>query len=212
MEHPDLLEITETQQEMIEADGADLFVSISGTAYFSRQAALTKAHEVAGLVVALKKFGLAENQIRLQDVSVETITGTFSKSSSATYSLKIENVSPSQVAEVTSIIAAQPNVSLDSTDWLFSQTETRRAVLVEQCARRAKERAQALAQVLGVQLLSVYELYDPESRRGGACYSIQRSRSQASAMIEEWDLDVSHAQALEVKLNVKFRISAFDGS
>jgi len=79
----DCINVSETETQELASDRADLFVTVRGSSFFTGQAALHKAREVAQLVSNLTNFGLAQSDIQLQSVTAETASGVLGKTSAA---------------------------------------------------------------------------------------------------------------------------------
>ena len=221
MEHPDFIEVRTSKQIEVEADRADVFVTMRGSSLVTGQSALNKAREVAQLVAELKNFGLEESQVKLQSVHAETQSGILSKTSSAMYSLKIDGVTTEQLPDVLGIVTDQKNATLNYLSWRFPDDDAARDVLLDECLQRANAKAQRIATQLKVQLQGIYEMSEVGNRdeglwRVGAAqnedYDMLAVKSRARVSSQELGLAVSHSKTIEVEITIKYRVSAFDAA
>ena len=218
MEHPDYIEVLSTHRAVLEADRADVIVKVAGSSLFHGQAALQKAQEVAALVADLKAYGVAESQIRLQNVRAETSGGTLTRSSSATYWLLIQDVALAKFADVLGIVTGRKNAAFEDLHWRYPDHTAVFDGLREQCLERIAVQAGQVARSLNVRLLGVYELTErqDDDSRGyvTGLASVKKARQQSLAVPqvtqEDLGLEVSHAKELELTLRAKYRISEFE--
>ena len=216
MNTPDTIAIETTQRARVEAQRADFFVSVAGSALFSGATALKKAREVAELVAMLKNCGVEETQIHVESVRVESASGTFSKSSSAHYGLRIENIALARVADAVGAVASARNASLNRIEWKFAPEKPLRDGLRAQCLDEALERARIVAAKLGVKLIGVFEMKEKwdgtqthGEPRSGAIVNMSRARHIAPVSEDELGLAVSHAEEVTMTLLIRFRVSEF---
>ncbi len=172
---PDLLRVVITREDELEASHADLRVTVRGSSLVTGSAALTKAREVAALVSALGGIGVPEGSIRVEDVAVQVESGLLTKSSSATYTLKIRCAKLESLADVLGVITSQKNVQLGHIDWGYPESDDLRTRALVDCATRATERARRIADALGVKLLGVHRFGEPELQAGVARDSHRRA-------------------------------------
>lgn len=216
MTHPDTISIEASQSARVEANRADILVSVAGASLFSGAVALQKAREVAELVAALKTIGIEEAQIKIESIRAQNQSGAFSKVSSVTYSLKLENVPLERIADAIGIITSAKNATLGYLDWKFADETPLRDALRAQCLQMALDRVKIIAQTLGVRLIGVYELKEEwqgtqkpvQNRRyisGGSESAIMRARVSE----EELGLAISHAEEVLLQLEIQFRVSEF---
>ena len=211
--------VTVSHEEEIEADHADLFVTIRGASLFTGQAALTKAREVAQLVAALQAVGISDSEIRLQGVRADVTSGVLGKTSSATYSLKIRCARLEMLAETLGAITSQKNTSLQSLVWGYADNEEQKLQWLDACIAQANAKAQRVAAGLEVRLLGVVsfsETYtDPEAgvspRSQSDGFGVSRARNP-STFTEDLGMEVSHTKTIKLTISVTYRVSAFEAS
>jgi uncharacterized protein YggE len=214
---PDTIKITASQREEIQATLADLYISIKGSSLVSGDAALKKAREVSLLVEELTRFGLPAEAIHLQSVHAEAASGGLLRSSSATYRLRIRCEKLEQFADLLGIITAQKNATLERVDWKYPDEAVQTATL-EKALVKATDKARSIAEKLGVKLLGVYNLaentLDFETPAPQALFATQAKApvARAAGMLPQPDLglDIQHSKLIEVRVEVEYRISAFE--
>lgn len=212
MNHPDIITIAAERREDIEADRADLKVTISGASLVTDRAAQNKAREIRDLAAALSPLGVSESQIKLQSVRLESAGGAILKSSSATYVLKIADVSTAILGDILGTLAAQKNLKLDGISWRYLAEETTRAQLLDECLDEAKSKAERIAERLGVRLLGVHEFreYSHGEARGAEMMDFLAAPKLARARqmdAEDFGIALSHSKEIKLGVEVQFRVS-----
>jgi len=219
MEQPDIIKVEVTHEEEVQADHADLFVTIKGTSLVTGEAALTKAREVSQLVTDLTTFGTDAADIHLEGVHAEVTSGILSKTSSAHYSLRIRCQKLEALADVLGVITTQKNTTLSYIKWGYpDEGDVRDAWLVE-CIQRANEKARKIAEGLGVRLVGVHtfaESYnDPESAyqpmpAGAFDEDRMMVKRRQRVTSEDLGMEVSHAKKVTLRIEVQYRVSEFE--
>jgi uncharacterized protein YggE len=212
--------VTISHEEEIEADHADLFVTIRGASLFTGQAALTKAREVAQLVAALHTVGISDSEIRLQGVRADVTSGVLGKTSSATYSLKIRCSRLELLADTLGAITSQKNTSLQSLIWGYGDNEEQRLQWLDACIIRANAKAERIARGLGVRITGIVRFSegnaDPEANHVLTYDSLEpqmmsryRTRSVSS---DELGVEVSHSKTVTLTITVIYRVAPYETS
>lgn len=214
MKQPDTITIQVVGDDELNADRADLYVTIKGRSLFTGQEALKKAGEVRELVEGLTDFGLQEEDILIQSIQADVSTGVIGKQSSATYRLRIRCRKLGELADILGIITSQKNTTLDRIAWRYSEYEEFKMTLLEQCLSKSMQKAERVAVALGVDLLGIYEFYeevrDPESGvYPQPLAASPRAARARSGMKEELGLSVSHAKRVTLNVTTKYRVSRF---
>jgi uncharacterized protein YggE len=148
--------ITATRRQEITADKADLQVTIKGSSLVTGSAALKKAKEVNELVTALLAVGVKEDELSLRGIQVQSSNGVLTRTSSASYTLRIRCSRLELLGEILGAISAQKNVSLDHLNWRYPDLKPLQKELLDSCIAEAKERAAHIAGALGVKLLALH--------------------------------------------------------
>lgn len=210
---PDTIKVSASHKEEISASRADLFVTVKGSSVVSGDQAMKKAREVSQLVEALTRFGLGAEAVQLQGVHIETSSGALLKSSSATYRLKIRCDKLEQIAELLDIIAGQKNALLERIAWKYDEEEARERGLLA-ALEKAKDRAEKVAETLGVKLLGVYDLienvFDEETPYPRFAAQAMPDRSMGKAAPEpSLGMDIQHSKTVTVNVDIWYRVSGF---
>lgn len=210
---PDTIKVSASHKDEISASRADMFVTVKGSSVVSGDQAMKKAREVSQLVEALTSFGLGAEAVQLQGVHIETSSGALLKSSSATYRLKIRCDKLEQIAELLDIIAGQKNALLERIAWKYDEEEARERGLLA-ALEKAKDRAEKVAETLGVKLLGVYDLienvFDEETPYPRFAAQAMPDRSMGKAAPEpSLGMDIQHSKTVHVGVDIWYRVSAF---
>jgi hypothetical protein len=194
----------------VSATGADVFINIRGSSMFTGQAALTKAKEVAALVESLVGAGLQKDQIFVHNVCMSVESGTFSKSSSAQYMLKIK-VDIDLLSEVLTAIANSKSGTLQRIEWRYDEPTESELAWIEEGLVAAKAKAERVARGLDTKIIGLRDCLvtkDPPARTVtqfsdslGSVPTMARYRTTV-------DLGMPIAQVTEktVYLNIRFQV------
>src|SRR6185437_2133667 len=97
-------------------------------------------------------------------------SGLLTKSSSATYTLRVRCNKLDTLADVLGAITSQKTVELQNLEWGYPDDEALRTGWLVKCAQRANERAKQLSEALGVKLLGVHRFGEPEANAHAQMY------------------------------------------
>ena len=146
----------------------------------------------------------------------EVSSGLISKSSSATYGLKLRIRRLEAFGDVLGAITSQRNVQVQQVEWGYLEDDARRDGWLVLCAQKAGGRAKLLAAAMGVDLLGVHSFHEgalseEESPQLGNGYSaVPKRRAVRSYMgsmtSDELGLQVTHTRKVGVQVLVKYRI------
>ncbi len=205
----DLIRIVASENEDVDADQADLLVTVEGSSLVTGSAALKKAREVAVLVSALAEVGIEERSIGVERIEARTTSGLLSKSSSAVYTLKIRCEAIETLGDVVGAIAAQKNAQLTQTVWRYDESAEGEARRLAAAAKRAEVKASAVAKALGVRLLSVHRLVEGTAPLAShavpaAPEGFAPSRARMSA--EDLGLAVTNKKRVTTTVTVDFNV------
>ena len=210
---PDTIKVSALHREEIFASHANLFVTIRGSSVVSCSEAMKKAREVSQLVEALTSFGLSPEALQLLGVHIETSSGTFLKSSSATYRLRIRVDKLDQLAELLDIIASQKNAVLERIEWKYPEESARERGL-ESAITKGKAKAEKVAAALGVKLLGVYDFmegtFDEERPVPFQAQAVMMKSRAAVADEPSLGMDIQHSKTIQVNIDIWYRVSEFE--
>ena len=150
------ISITATRREEITADKADLQVTIKGSSLVTGSAALKKAREVNELVTALLAIGVKEDELSVRGIQVQSSNGVLTRTSSASYTLRIRCSRLELLGEILGAIGGQKNVSLDHLTWRYPDFKPLQKEWLDSCIAEARDRAAHIAGALGVKLLALH--------------------------------------------------------
>ena len=211
----------------IAADRAVLGIVIEGASLVTGQSALHKAREVRTLAEALKAFGLLENAIELEGVAASTSSGTFNKSSSARYTLRVKVGDLEALPDVIGIITSQKNTSVRPVEWGFPDDGEWRNEWLDSCLQNANTRAERVASGLRVPLLGVHRFVEAwsdavppprivapapaDSGDLGDFESREMLRAPRARMGgEDLGLSISHTKKVSLSIAVQYVVGRFE--
>jgi uncharacterized protein YggE len=214
MEQPDIIKVEVVHREEVPADHADLFVVIKGSSLVTGNAALHKAQEVKQLVNDLTASGMEMSNIYLAGVSAEMTSGHLSKSSAASYSLRIRCRNLDFLADILGIVTAQKNATLHTIVWGYRDDSQARDHWMELALDHANRKAARIAGALGVKLLGVHNLtetYTDFASLGQLVMQAETGRARRMTR-DDLGLEVSHSKKVELRVIVEYRVSGFEDS
>ena len=201
------ISITATRRKEVAADKADVHVTIKGSSLVTGSAALKKAKEVNELVTALLAVGVKEDELSLRGIQVHSSSGVLTRTSSASYSLRIRCSRLELLGEILGAISAQKNASLDHLTWRYPDLTPMQKEWLDSCIAEAKERAAHIAAALGVKLLALHSFSevwkDPEEvviRAQGPV--VARSRELTSEI--DLGFNLSHSKVVEQRVDLTY--------
>ena len=210
----DLMAVTGKHIAEVEADGAELFLSVNGSQFFGGNAALTKAQELASLNTALKAIGLTEKDILIDDVRMDQ-GGVFGKSSSVRYRIKVICRTLKLVSEALNVLTHQKQVSLDETIWVFSNEDSLRDGWLKIASQNARASAQLLSETHDLILSSVHRIFEgqPERKEYGTQSYFSGSQMAFKAFADlgaPETPEVGHTKAITTLVTIVYKIMRKD--
>jgi uncharacterized protein YggE len=208
---PGLLELTEHAEAEVPASSAELRVVIAGTRLFTGGAAWKEAGEVRRLIEGLRHCGAGEHDVTLANVAVDVSKGVITKSSSATYHLRVACRDLSRMPSYLDAVADLKNARLEGVRWVFAGAEGKRLECMRRCVEQAKAKAAAIAETLGEPLGGVFRVQDAASiapvRESTASLGVMvPSMARARVSEELSGLDLAPNETVRVSLKIVFRI------
>jgi uncharacterized protein YggE len=216
---PDVITVTAGHKVELPAKRANLHVNIRGMAYFSGQAALTKAREVGQMVTELKRYGLDDSEIRLKGVFADASAGPLGKSSSVNYELNIHCADLEKMADIVGIVSSQKNSSLRAISWEYDGEEEAQSECLVKAVEKANSRAGLIARTLGVRIVGVLNCSDSESMGainpmpqsyGGAESRMDFDLASRAASTADFGTQFSNDRTIAVSVVVTYRISTLE--
>ena len=204
------ISITATRRQDISADKADLQVTIKGSSLVTGNAALKKAKEVNELVTALLAVGVEEDELSLRGIQVQSSNGVLTRTSSASYTLRIHCSRLESLGEILGAISSQKNVSLDQLTWRYPDLKPMQKEWLDGCIAEARERAAHIAGSLGVKLLALHsftEVWKDSEEPAVLGYPAAAGKFRAvQELAREVDLgfNLSHSKMVEQRVDLTY--------
>lgn len=217
----DTITINASHEATLAADRADIIVTIKGSSLFTGRAALQKAAEIRELSEDLQQWGIQDDDIGLEGVWAHVSSGFLSKSSSATYRLRIRCNDLDQLPDVLGAVTSTKNATLDEVIWKYPNAATLEAQWLEACIERASVKAQAAARALRVDLVGIRRLTETavieaddrplaQPFHGYPAYPMQHSMPgvQRHTAAPDAGFELGHEKRAGLVVTVEYRISA----
>lgn len=204
------ISVTAIRREEVSADKADLHVTIKGSSVVTGNAALKKAKEVNELVTALLAIGVKEDELSLRGIQVHNSSGVLTRTSSASYSLRIRCSHLELLGEILGSIGAQKNVTLDYLSWRYPDFTPMQKAWLDDCIKEAKERATHIAGALGVKLLALQSFSevwkDPEDVAARTDPGPAGRMRVLAEVTKEFSLgfDLTHSKVVEQRVDLAY--------
>jgi len=198
----------------LDADSADLTVTVEGSTVISGKEAISKAKELRTLVEALREQGISENQIKLRRVEVNSHSFAVIRTSSARYVISVKNVSIEQLTSVLGGIAAQKGANLVNLSWNYSRLNEVRSRLRREALEEALVQARLDAEFLKVDILGVRGVVEESQGQGYNSEYVDFSESHYFARrsmsgTQDIPLELGNSTTVSLNLLVNFRIGPF---
>lgn len=200
---------TATRRQEVVADKADLQVTVKGSSLVTGSAALKKAKEVNDLVTALLAAGVKEDEFSLRGIQVQSSSGVLTRTSSASYSLRVRCSRLDLLGDILGAISGQKNVSLDHLTWRYPDLKPMQKEWLDSCIAEAKERATHIAVALGVKLLALHSFSEvwKDSEQMITRAPAPAGHVQALAEVTkriDLGFDLSHSKMVEQRVDLTY--------
>jgi uncharacterized protein YggE len=207
----DTITVRAAASDDVQADKADLLVTIKGSSLITGSTALKKAREVRQLVADLAPIGIAESAITLLSVTAETTTHVIGKTSSARYNLCIRCRQLDDLADVLGIITGQKNTQLTAIMWDYPDLAPIHDRLLAQSLRRCAAKATLMAEALASRVDRVHAVTETTTDQEGdlqphyaRAASLETSRARLSS--DDLGLAVTHTKRIGVHVEVVYHL------
>lgn len=209
----DTINVDVTVTNSVSANGADLLVTVRGSSLVMGNAAVKKAREVRALAESLAGVGVGEEDIHIEGVQASVSSGLISKSSTANFKLRICCHDLDALGDVIGAVTSVKQADLSAIEWRYPDAHQLSKELLSQAVPQAREKAELIAELLGVKLLGVHSLvekYRPAPQERVVHLDDDRSRiAHTRAMTaEDLGVAVSNRKPFGLSLNVCFRVGA----
>lgn len=215
MEPINTINVSATHTIEVPANRAQLHITIKGTHLVLGNAVLEKAREVNTLVQELLKLGIEKNDITLESIQADITSGLLSKSTSATYALKVLCRNLDNLPEILTIVTGQKNITLNSLEWGYPEDQSLLLKGLSECTRIAQEKANTIANVLNIKLLGVHKFVDrqisqqEEIQMQSGYTTLGRAKSRAISMQplkDEFSCVLNQAKKIDLFVEIIYRI------
>jgi uncharacterized protein YggE len=212
MQPVDLLHIVVEREEDVSANRADLHVSVTGSSVFSGTEALRKADEVNTLVEALKTVGLGLEAVSVESVRVEVVSRAFTKSSAASYGLRVRLPNLAVLPAAIELVATRKNASLTRLEWKYDTIDTLMDDWLAGLLRAANAKAELVAHALGVTILGVHafreERFDPDRPPPTmARHEVALDMAGTDLRRVAPEFDMMHSKRVRLAVQADYRVS-----
>lgn len=202
----DTITVRVVNKAEIDADSADLTVSIEGSSLFSGAEAVTKAKELRALIESLKAVGIDEHRVKLRRVDVSSQSFALIKSSSAKYVVAIKSVSVELLATVFGVIASHKGAKLYSMLWNYGKlNETRSRLRLEGIADALRQ-AKLDAAALKVEVRGIHRLAEENRGRDYNYEQVDFMSSSAEAGTTSYQPELGNSTTVTLELRAEFRV------
>jgi len=208
-----VIRITVEHSVRISATGARVHVTMTAQSSLAATAAVKKVAEVRSLIEALGAAGIPEGAIDVTDVRIVTGSGKLLTSQQVTITLEVA-AGLDQVPQVLSLVVGRPGSTVDSVEWTYDEFEASIPV-AQEAMRRARRKADAVAQAAGMRVVGVESASDswsmPTPRQAPVAYAAEaRMMVGGGAPVADLGLSMSSTTELNVRLTADFDVVAAD--
>lgn len=212
--HPDTITVRTSRRSTIDANSADLYVTVQGSSFVLGRAVLDQSRQVRELVEALADMNVPASDIYVEGVRADVKSGFISKSTTANYKLRVQCSELNALPAVMDIITDRKEAELTQVEWRYPDSDEVHDFLLRDALPHAKRRAEIVAEELDLVLLGVHELeeqlLDPEDKKnqinpGGQSDLFARARGSAGGGAP--GIEVMHRKEVTLELEVQYRVS-----
>lgn len=213
---PDTITVRTSRRSTIDANSADLYVTVQGSSFVLGRAVLDQSRQVGELVEALADMNVPASDIFVEGVRADVKSGFISKSTTASYKLRVQCSELEALPAVMDIITDRKEAELTHVEWRYPDADEVHDFLLRDALPHAKRRAEIVAEELDLELLSVHdlqeELIDPENEKNqlnqvaqSDLFARKRASGGGGAGIE-----VEHRKEVTLDLEVQYRVRAME--
>lgn len=206
-----VLRIQLNDQLDVTATRAKLHLEIAGETLVMGNAATERVREVREVTQQLQAAGVAASNIQVKGVEISNRTGLVTKSQKARFLLVVE-VEAALLPQVLGLLADQKQTELQQLEWIFDDFEAR-LTLGAQAMRKARRRAEVLAEAAGHRVVGVLNASDTcempvkmlQWQPDWRAQEMQRASTPRGRSLDA-GVNYSSMQALTVQLTVDFQL------
>ncbi len=206
-----IIKISEKAETEVKAVSAKLHLEITGENFIYGSAALEKSAEVKSLVDDLKQIGIGGENVMVRDVSVQTETGFFNKSSKGTYKIVVHVENLELMPHALGAVAEQKNCRLSFVEWIFNEDEAR-IELAREALIKAKRKADSMANAVGYKIVGIKscaDVYDelPKPKSNSENFGMMRARADYAAAPVDIGTQFQNENKVSAQVFVEFIIA-----
>lgn len=202
----DVLVITARHEEELAADRAELYLNVEGSSLVTGGAALKKAKEVSRLVEELARAGVDESHISLENVHAEMSSGLLSKSSSASYRLRVDVGELERLPEILGAATSTKNVKLERLVWCYPESAAKQAEWLAAAIAEANLKAAAAATALGTKLAGIHRFTEQTLETAAAAYAGYGVENRKRSSSVDLGFELGHKKRAGVAVTVEYRV------
>jgi len=218
-QYPDRVSIEEVSTCELTPKHAVLEIVVEGESVAFGNEALSKSQEIADLLSELQKIDYSKENVTLEGISIRASTGKILKSSSARFSLKLDNIPMELIPKMLGVISSQKNIEMTDMSYEFGNLDAEKSTLLKECCLKAKNQGQEICNTLGVSMLGVYSMSqtwsDPitdgiSKHHARSRMTLSKTRSAQPQELEGLDFSANYKGKLSLTLKFDFRVGEFD--
>lgn len=207
----DTITVRTSRQSTIDANAADVYITVQGSSFILGRAVLEQSREVADLVEALAGMNIPASDIFVEGVRADVKSGFMSKSTTASYKLRAHCRELDALPAVMDVITDRKQSQLTRVAWRFPDSDEVHDFLLRDALPAARKRAEIVADELDLELLSVHDLQerllDPRTERFGGDDSPQAELFDRERARKGPGIEIHHRKDVTLEVEVKYRVA-----
>jgi hypothetical protein len=217
-QYPDRITVEEHEEVEVTPLHASLEIVIEGESSVFGNEALKKSKELAMFISELESIDYSVENLSLDNISIQTSSGKFLKSSMAKFTLMLDKIKLELIPKILGIIASQKNIEIIEMEYNFGSLTNEKMELYRRLCSAAKQQGETVGEAFGVSLLGVYSmtpkwilpLNDAISQRySNDGMRMSKSVGRSEKALEGLDFVANHKGKLSLRLKAEFRVSEF---
>lgn len=213
---PDRIDVIVDVETMVRPQAISLYLSVSGNAGISTDAALRKGREVAAIVDLLGRHGIPESSLVVHTVTFEAAEGWLS-GSSAQIGMELRKLPLEKTPDIVAALSTAKGVALTRMQREYGELRTERDALLERAVADGMWQARVIARAADVPLLGIYCLQqqwaEPDDRQTSANMprGLERARigSVEAQDVKGFQVLQQHEARLGLQMRMTLRVGAF---
>lgn len=215
---PNSLHLEVFEEDSILADKVEVQLMVMSSSSVRSSEASRAVAEIAEFLGEAAKIGITEEQVEIHGASVAEGKGIFGRGSTASFELVVRDVPTDQLVGLLQVATRLPSTRHRSTRWCFDVPEEFKVDLFRRVSAKARRRADAAAESLGVQVegvlsceLSIGDELGSHMMHGGspsAAPMMMKKSTSMSSLEEQAGIELVKRIELRASAQVVFRLSA----